>query len=64
MGPGLVGLISNSVQNRGSFGFLSSLISGQDLTQIGLKTGLLMAIIFPIIMILGVVILKSHRKRH
>jgi MFS family permease len=61
-GPGLVGLISNRVQNNGSFSFLSSLISGADYTQVGLKTGLLMAIIFPIFMILGIVVLGSHHK--
>lgn len=61
-GPGLVGLISNRVQNNGSFSFLSSLISGADYTQVGLKTGLLMAIIFPIFMILGIVVLRSHHK--
>ncbi|NLB42533.1 MAG: MFS transporter, partial [Clostridiales bacterium] len=52
LGPGLVGVISSRVQKRG----------GVDLTQIGLKTGLLMAIIFPIFMILGVAVLKSHQK--
>ncbi len=63
LGPGLVGIISSRVQDKGGIGFLSSLISGADLTQIGLKTGLLMAIIFPIVMILGVAILRNNQNK-
>ena len=61
VGPGLVGVISNQVQNTEALGFLSSLVSGTDLTQIGLKTGLLVAILFPLLMMAGVGMLGKQQ---
>ena len=57
-GPGLVGVVSNQIQNRGT-GFLSAILKGADMTQVGLKTGLLAAIIFPLILITGVRVLRK-----
>ena len=53
-GPGLVGLISNTVQNK-----KISLFTWMDLTEGGLKTGLLVAVVFPVLMWAGVSLLKK-----
>ena len=53
LGPGLVGLISNAVQKTPDI-FTVNWFSGMDATGTGLKTGLLFAVIFPVIMLIGV----------
>ena len=58
-GPGLVGLVSNAVQNAG-LPWISAWFSGGT-TEIGLKAGLLLAILFPILMVLGVASLRKRR---
>jgi MFS family permease len=53
LGPGLVGLISNAVQKAPNF-FTVNWFSSIDSTEAGLKTGLLFAAIFPVILWIGV----------
>lgn len=60
-GPGLVGIISNTVQNI-NLEFLATWFSNNSITEVGLKTGLMIAAIFPIIMVLGVVMLKKKNE--
>ena len=59
-GPGLVGLVSNAVQNA-DIPFLSTWFSGGGMTEMGLKAGLLLAVLFPILMVLGVAALRKRR---
>ena len=56
-GPGLVGLVSSAVQCS-SF---PDWLPGSSGTEIGLRAGLLLAVLFPILMALGV---QALRKRH
>ena len=56
-GPGIVGMISEKVQDTGT-SFLEYFLSGQDVTQLGMKTGLLVAIAFPILLIIGIFLLN------
>ncbi len=53
LGPGLVGLISNAVQKAPNF-FAVNWFSSMDSTEAGLKTGLLFAVVFPVIMWIGI----------
>ncbi|NLN66163.1 MAG: MFS transporter [Clostridiaceae bacterium] len=57
MGPGLVGLVSNTVKENGIFMF-----TGSNINESGLKTGLFAAIIFPILMWVGVAVLKRKNR--
>ena len=59
IGPGIVGLVSN---NRNITDKFSSIIINSDSIQIGLKTGILFAIIFPMIMFIVLVLFKSKEK--
>ncbi len=58
-GPGLVGYVSDAVR-AGSYPFL---IPGLDAVQGGLKTGLLLAIGFPVIMLAGIGLLWKYSSR-
>lgn len=51
-GPGLVGTVSNAVQ-AGAQTFLRSWLPGLTATEAGLKTGLFLAIVFPLAMLMG-----------
>jgi len=60
-GPWLAGKISNNVQKTGQ----SLTIwrnSSLDLEQIGLRSGLLIAIVFPLLMGLSLLVFKSKKK--
>jgi len=59
-GPGLVGLVANAVQ-KSPDSFAVNWFFSMDATEAGLKTGLLLAVIFPVIMWIGVrkTVLKS-----
>lgn len=59
-GPGFVGFISDLVKTK-RLTFTTTLFETQTLTQIGLKSGLLFAIVFPIVMVLGVWCLLRRR---
>jgi fucose permease len=52
-GPGLVGVVSDTVQKVNP-GFLLNWFTSSSITETGLKAGLLLAILFPILMVLGV----------
>ncbi|NLG87780.1 MAG: MFS transporter [Clostridiaceae bacterium] len=52
-GPGFVGLTSNAVQKAPHI-FTSGLFSGTDATGTGLRTGLLFAVIFPVVLWIGI----------
>lgn len=58
-GPGLVGYISNAVQKLASFQKLPWIT---DATELGLKTGLLLAIIFPVAMFAGFLLLVKRSR--
>lgn len=60
-GPAVVGFISNGVE-KGLISFSKIFFSGGELTEISLKTGLLFAIIFPLILFLGVFELKRRKQ--
>jgi putative exporter of polyketide antibiotics len=59
-GPGLVGLVSSAVQGAGHSSLFGRL-PGSSGTETGLKAGLLLAVLFPVLMVLGVLAL---RRRH
>ncbi len=58
-GPGLVGSVSNAVQ-AGAQTFLKSWLPGLGATEAGLKSGLFLAILFPVIMLAGAGLLKKN----
>lgn len=58
LGPGLVGIISGGVQ-KSSASPLAGLMPAIDGTQLGLKTGLFAAILFPIVLAIGILLLKA-----
>lgn len=58
VGPGIVGLVSNAVQRAGG-SFLSGLIHSLSITEAGLKVGILTAVVFPLILVVGVTVLKK-----
>lgn len=60
IGPWLAGKISDNVQRTGqSLSFWQN--SGLDFEQIGLRSGLLIAIIFPSLMLLGLIIFRKKK---
>ena len=59
VGPGLVGVISGSVQT-GGLSFLKGILPSMSFTQLGLKTGLFIAVIFPVLLASGIFVLKSN----
>ena len=61
-GPGIVGWISSAVEN-GALGVIGGLFKTGEFTQAGLKSGLLFAIVFPALMLLGVIYLKRRSER-
>lgn len=61
-GPTIVGNISTFVQNSGSE-FVRKIITGADMTEVGLKAGLAVVSIFPIVMFLSVMLLKRKKNR-
>jgi MFS family permease len=60
-GPGIVGLVSNGVQNANVM-FLSDWFPANSMTEVGLKAGLLLAVVFPVIMAIGVTMLRKRGK--
>ncbi len=60
-GPGIVGMISDFA-DKGSFSVLASLIPSTG-TEAGLKIGMLCAIVFPILLVVGMGILKKMKKQ-
>ena len=60
-GPSLVGAVSDAVTSAGH-SLLTRLLPGLELSQAGLKTGFLAAIIFPLLMLLGMGKLGAERK--
>ncbi|MCI5565589.1 MAG: MFS transporter [Clostridiales bacterium] len=60
-GPSLVGAVSDAVTSAGH-SLLTRLLPGLELSQAGLKTGFLAAIVFPLLMLLGMWMLKAGRK--
>ena len=60
VGPWLTGFISDSMQTLPVMAQLT-VSSGLDPEQIGLKAGILLGIIFPVLMILGISALRKHK---
>lgn len=60
-GPGLVGLVSNAAGSLSS-NPLARLFVDQAQEQAALKTGLFCAIVFPILMVFGIVLLQKRRE--
>ncbi len=58
VGPGLVGVVSGSVQKDG-VSFLAGMLPSVDTISLGVKTGLFASILFPIILAIGIIILKT-----
>ncbi|AOR24099.1 MFS transporter [Clostridium taeniosporum] len=59
VGPGLVGMVSSSVEKESSN--IINFISNISTNNVGLKVGLLCAIVFPIIMLFSIGVLKHKR---
>jgi len=57
-GPALVSVISNRVEIA-KITITRNLFSGRSLTEAGLKTGLLAAVLFPLLMLIGVLLLRK-----
>ena len=56
-GPGLVGILSDEVEKLGG-GVFANFISGASATEIALKAGIFVGIIFPIALCITIVLLK------
>lgn len=63
VGPGITGFVSDWVEKAQSAG-LQQLFHTANLTQMGLKAGLLCVILFPAVMLLCMAVLKSKREGH
>lgn len=63
LGPWLTGFVSDLAEN-GKLGSLSNIVlrEGMEASQLGLKTGLLIALIFPLLMALVLVALPNHKE--
>lgn len=61
VGPGLVGAISDSVTVQGK-SLLSAIFPDAELSQLALKMGFFLAIIFPLLLLLGMALLKKQAK--
>lgn len=57
-GPGLVGFVSGLVQ-KGALSWLRGMFLPMNAIEAGLKTGLLIAVLFPLIMLAGLFLLKK-----
>ena len=57
-GPALVGVVSDTVA-AGRLAYLSRLVSAADITGVGLKTGLMMAMVFPVLLVAGIQLMKK-----
>ena len=60
-GPSLVGFISD-LADKGAFSALRTIIPASG-TEAGMKVGMLLAILFPVLLFAGMVILGGNRKR-
>ena len=60
-GPGIIGFVSNGVE-KARVTFSNGWFYSTNITEIGLKTGLLFVIIFPVIMLFSVIALKKNVK--
>ena len=66
VGPWLTGTVSDAVVNlvnNSPNAFKSFLESGLSAEQLGLKAGFLSAVIFPLLMLFGVILLSKSGKR-
>ena len=61
-GPWLTGVISNFAQSTPAIQALSER-TGESLTQLGLKSGLLVGILFPVLLVVGVILFKACYRR-
>lgn len=61
-GPGLVGAVSGAVETAGMT-IANSLFAGQSSTEIGLKIGLTAAVVFPVILLIGLLMLRKNRRQ-
>lgn len=61
-GPTVVGLISDSVIAKGS-SFLNSLLPVASLSLAALKSGFLLALIFPVLLCAGILMLQKQKKK-
>lgn len=59
-GPSTVGFISNTFLNHNNL-YLQKLFTGDNVTQVALKAGLFVAIIFPIIILFNIYLLKKQK---
>ena len=59
IGPGIVGIVSNNKNISDKF---SAIIVNSDSIQIGLKIGILFAIIFPVLMFVVLVLFKNRKR--
>ncbi|GAA2889574.1 MULTISPECIES: MFS transporter [Enterococcus] len=62
IGPSMVGVVSNMVINSNS-SFVHAILPGNNMTQLGLKVGLFSAIIFPVIIVISIIILRSFKEK-
>lgn len=61
-GPWLTGVISDFAQSAPAIQTLSE-STGESLTQLGLKSGLLVGILFPVLLAVGVILFKACYRR-
>ncbi|MEG1262655.1 MAG: MFS transporter [Clostridia bacterium] len=62
IGPGLVGLVS-SVASSGAIPLATKLFGAQDMLRTGLHMGLMSAMLFPILLLIGLLFLKTDPSR-
>lgn len=61
LGPWMSGVVSDLSQKTNLLQQIQS-STGEELSQLGLKTGLLAAVIFPLVLVLSMLYLKKRRK--
>jgi len=62
LGPGIVGAVSGGVED-GAITFTEGWFRAADMTEAGLKTGLLAAVIFSIIFMVGILVVSHHKRK-
>ena len=61
IGPGIVGLVADGVERGGLANLAVAWFPGAAIEQVGLRFGLLAAIVFPLILLLGIAALRKVR---
>ncbi len=61
-GPGIVGAVSSAVE-QGLMTFTDGWFGSADTMEAGLKTGLMVAVVFSVIFVVGILVVSHHKRK-